>query len=178
VALIFLISQKFTQALWIDRYFIFVAVPYLLLISIAANRLPNKWIRNGIMLLMAIWSIAAGVTDLRTNRIAWASPQLGSRADWKSLARQLSQAETSQENAIKVYTLPVFSKGHLTGDYAITTSMDFYLDAMNDKRFEMTYSASLESLLKRVEDDHFWIAYFDIPDWRAPAAERELAEKG
>lgn len=178
VALIFLISQKFAQALWIDRYFIFVAVPYLLLISIAINRLPNKWIRNGFILLMALWSIAAGVTDLRTNRIAWASPQLGSRANWKSLARQLSQAETSREGAIKVYTLPVFSKGHLTGDYAISTSMDFYLDAMNDKRFEMTYSASLESLLKHVEDNHFWIAYFDIPDWRAPAAERELTENG
>jgi 4-amino-4-deoxy-L-arabinose transferase-like glycosyltransferase len=178
VALIFLVSQKFTQALWIDRYFIFVAVPYLLLLSIAVNRLSNKWIRNGLILLMALWSIGAGITDLRTNRIAWTSPQLGGRADWKSLARQLSEAETTQVGPIKVYTVPVFSKGHLTGDYAISMSLDYYLDMMNDHRFEMVYMADLKALPERVEDKHFWVAYFDIEEWRMPSAAKLLTENG
>ena len=178
VALIFLVSQKFAQAVWIDRYFIFVAAPYLIMISVAIHRLPYKWIRNGSILLIALWSIAAGVTDLRTNRIAWSSPQLGSRADWKSLARQLSEAETAQAGPIKVYTVPVFSKGHLTGDYAISTSLDYYLDSMNDHRFEMVYMSNLNVLPERAEGEHFWVAYFDIEEWGMSYAAKILTENG
>lgn len=178
VIIIFLISQKYDQAVWMDRYFIFVATPYMILVATAATRLPHKWVRNLWIMLMIFWSMLAGINDLRTNRIAWTSPQLGSRIDWEDLTRQLSEAESAQKVPVKVYTLTVISKGYLTGDWAISTSLEYFLDSFNDDRFEMVYARDVNALLNISEDDHFWIAYFDIADWRQPSPTRKLADEG
>jgi len=178
VIMIYLISQKYDQALWIDRYFIFVAAPYLILVSIAIHRWPHKSMRNVWILLIALWSVAAGVIDLRTNRIAWSGPQLGSRLDWNSMAHQISEAESGQQGPIKIYTVPVFSKGQLTGDWAISTSLDYYFDSIHDERFEMVYVNDVQGVVDSAEDGHFWIAYFDIIDWRPPYVVKMLTENG
>jgi uncharacterized membrane protein len=178
VTLIYLISQKYDQALWIDRYFIFIASPYLLLVSVAINRWPNKALRNVWILLIALWAVAAGVIDLRTNRMAWSGPQLGSRVHWDFIAQQISAAETGQQGPIKIYTVPVFSKGQLTGDWAISTSLDYYFDSINDERFEMIYANNMQAVVDRAEDDHFWIGYFDITDWRVRSVVTMLNDNG
>jgi hypothetical protein len=75
------------QAVWIDRYFIFIAAAYMILIAVAVNRLQPAWIRNLWIAVIVTWSVVAGITDLRTNRIAWSSPLLGSRIPWGDIAR-------------------------------------------------------------------------------------------
>ena len=65
VIVIFLISQKIEQAVWIDRYFIFIAAPYLLLVAAAVYRLEPKWLRNIYIFLIVLWSVLGCINDLK-----------------------------------------------------------------------------------------------------------------
>lgn len=178
VMLMFLVSQKLEQAIWIDRYFIFIAVPYLLLISAAVYRLEPKWVRTIYVVLIAVWTIFAGINDLRTNRMAWTGAQLGSRVDWDALALQMEIAEPESDYPVKVYTLPVVSRGVTSGYWTIATSLDYYLDLRNDARFEMVWVRNNDALINKVEEDHFWVAYFYIVDSPQPAPDQLLQENG
>ncbi len=175
---IYLVSQRYDQAVWMDRYFIFIATPYMILIPTAATRLPYKWVRNVWIIFIVLWSALAGVNDLRTNRIAWASPQLGSRVEWEDITRQMSEAESLQAYPVNVYTVPVVSKGYLTGDWAISTSLEYYLDALNDDRFEMVYARDISHVILKEESDHFWVAYFELVESSQPSPSRKLEEAG
>ncbi len=161
-----------------DRYFIFVAIPYMLLVAVAVARLPHKLVRNIWIFLIVAWSAAAGFNDIKTERVAWMSPQLGSRVNWEDMTHQLSEVETGTEVPVKVYTLPVISRGYVTGNWAISTSLEYFLDSINDDRFQMVYAPDMETLLNKSEADHFWIAYFDISDWRQSSPTPELTEMG
>lgn len=178
VFVIFLVSQKFEQAVWIDRYFIFIATPYLLLVAIAIHRLEPKWVRNIYICLIVLWSVIGCINDLRTNRMAWTGPQLGSRINWESLAVQMGQAEPAMDYPVKVYTLPVFSRGVSTGFWTIATSLNYYLNLHNDARFEMISTHNNGELINMIQEDHFWVAYFDIVEWPQPAPEAALDKNG
>jgi 4-amino-4-deoxy-L-arabinose transferase-like glycosyltransferase len=178
VIVIFLVSQKLDQALWIDRYFIFIAPPYLLLIAVAVYRLEPKWVRNIYIVLIILWSVIAGINDLKTNRMAWAGAQLGSRIKWESLALQMGQAEPALEYPVKVYTLPVVSRGIASGYWTIATSLNYYLDLHNDSRFEIVSVRNNNALIAKVQEDHFWVAYFYIVDSPQPGPEALLEENG
>lgn len=178
VIVIFLISQKMEQAVWIDRYFIFIAAPYMLLAAAAAYRLEPKWVRNIYMCLIVFWSVWAGITDLRTNRMAWTGAQLGSRIDWESAALQLAQAESSSEYPVKVYMLPVVSRDVSTGYWTIATSLRYYLDLHKDAGFEMVSVRNNDALIDKIEEDHFWVAYFDIVDSPQAAPDQILEKNG
>lgn len=178
VIAIFIISYKLEQAEWIDRYFIFISMPYLMLVTAAVFQLEPKWLRNAWIVLIVIWSTIAGINDLRTNRMAWSSPQLGSRIEWDQLTLQMSQAELSQASPIKVYTLPIPSSGYFTGDWAISTSLEYFLDALNDDRFQMVYAQDVQQVIDQEQADHFWIAYFEIADWRQKSLAPVLSSNG
>jgi hypothetical protein len=179
VIAIFLISQRLEQAVWIDRYFIFISVPYLMLVATAAYRLEPVWLRYTWIALIVIWSLVAGLNDLRTNRMAWSSPQMGSRVPWDDMAERLSKAETDSPGPINVYTLTVISKGLRTGDWASSTSLDYFLDSYGEDRFQFVYARDVKALLNQPpQEDHFWIAFFELADdaQRSPAV--LLAENG
>src|SRR6266496_106514 len=179
VTIIFLISQRTAQAVWIDRYFVFIAVPYFMLISAAAFRLKPAWIRYVWVALIVLWSVSAGLNDLKTNRMAWESPQLGSRVRWDDLARQLIASEHDSPGPINVYTLTVISKGLRTGDYASSTSLDYFLDAYGEHRFQFVYARDVKALLSRSpQENHFWIAYFELADSPQLSPDQILKESG
>lgn len=178
VIVIFLVSQKLEQAVWIDRYFIFIAAPYLLLVTTAIYRLEPKWVRNLYIFLIVLWSVLAGINDLRTNRMAWTGAQLGSRINWESLTVQMSQAEAASEYPVKVYTLPISSGGVATGYWTIATSLDYYLDLHNDARFEMVAARNNDALIDMIHEDHFWVAYLYIVGWTERPPEAVLERNG
>jgi uncharacterized membrane protein len=178
VIIIFLVSQKIEQAVWIDRYFIFIAAPYLLVVAVAVYRLEPKWVRNVYIFLIVLWSVIGCMNDLRTNRMAWTGAQLGSRIDWESLALQMSQAESASEYPVKVYALPVSSRGVATGYWTIATSLDYYLDLHNDARFEMMAARNNRALIDMIQEDHFWVAYLYIVGWTEPPPEVVLERSG
>jgi uncharacterized membrane protein len=178
VIVIFLVSQNLEQAVWIDRYFIFIAAPYMLLVAAAVYRLESKWLRQIYIFVIVLWSVLACITDLRTNRMAWTGAQLGSRIDWEALSLQMEQAESAPDYPVKVYSLPVVSKGVSTGYWTIATSLDYYLDLHHDARFEMMSAHNNHELINMLEDDHFWVAYFDIIDWPQPPPDVALDKNG
>ena len=178
VIVIFLVSQKLDQAVWIDRYFIFIAAPYMLLVATAVYRLEPKWVRNLYIFLIVLWSVVGCVIDLRTNRMAWTGAQLGSRIDWEHVVLQMSQAESASDDPVKVYTPSVASQGVATGYWTIATSLDYYLDMHNDARFEMVAVRNNHQLMDMIEEDHFWVAYFDIVGWTEPVPKVALEKNG
>jgi len=179
VIAIFLISQRLEQAVWIDRYFVFIAVPYFMLVATAAYRLERAWIRYTWIGLIVIWSLIAGFNDVKTNRMAWASPQLGSRVQWDIMTQQLIKAEADPSTPINIYTLAVISKGHRTGDWAISTSLDYFLDAKDRDRFRFVYARDVQDLLNQgPQEEHFWIAFFDLAGSSQRFPGRVLQEQG
>ena len=178
VIALFLISQKMAQAVWIDRYFIFIAIPYMMLASTAAYRIKPAWVRNLWIVAIALWSLLAGYDDLRTNRMAWESPQLGSRANWDGLVQQMMAGETRSHGPINIYTLTVISKGLRTGDWASSTSIDYFLNLQGDDRFQIVYARDAQALLDQTEEDHFWVAFFELEEWPVTSPSRVLADNG
>jgi hypothetical protein len=165
VGFLFLISQKMDQAVWIDRYFIFIAIPYMMLVAASVSRIKPVWLRNLWIGIIVTFSLLAGFNDIRTNRIAWESPQLGSRLNWYGIVQELSVGETKNTSPINIYSLTVISNGYRTGDWAISMSLDYFLDKIGDTRFQVVYGRDAGTLIERVEEDYFWIAYFEIPAW-------------
>ena len=178
VIAIFLISQKLAQAVWIDRYFIFIAVPYLMLVAFAVYRLELKWVKYTCIILIVLWGLLAGMNDMRSNRMAWESPQLGSRVNWDGLVQQMIAAESDPSGPINIYTLTVISKGMRTGDWALSTSLDYFLNLRGDDRFQTVYVSGIQRLLEQMPEDHFWIAFFELAEWSQPPPELILNDNG
>jgi hypothetical protein len=178
VIAIFLVSQRLPQAVWIDRYFIFIAVPYLILVAAAAYRLEPTWLRATSIALILLWSFFAGLNDLRTNRMAWASPQLGSRVKWDYLAAQMITAESDHSGPIHVYTLTVLSRGLRTGDWAISTSLDYFFELSGEDRFQFIYAKDAQAVLNQSPPEHFWVGFFQLAEAGQRSPAQTLAESG
>jgi hypothetical protein len=162
VITLFLISQKMDQAVWIDRYFIFIAIPYLMLISAGVHRIKPVLAKNIWIGAIVVSSTFAGITDFTTNRMAWESPQLGSRVPWDGMTRQMMASEPKRTGPINIYTLPVESNGYLAGDWALSSSLDYFLDQYGDERFQFRYAHTPEILIQQVNDEYFWVGYFEL----------------
>jgi hypothetical protein len=178
VGLLFLISQNMDQAVWMDRYFIFIAVPYMMLVAASVSRIKSVWLRNLWTVIIVAFTLMAGFNDIRTNRMAWESPQLGSRLNWYGIVQELSEGETKTTSPINIYSLTVISNGYRSGDWAISMSIEYFLDKISDHRFQVVYERDAGTLVERVEEDYFWIAYFEIPDWPEPSPSSVFAGNG
>jgi hypothetical protein len=66
---------------------------------------------------------------------------------------------------IPIYALTVMTNNSRTGDWAIMTSVQFYLDSLNVNRFQLVYARDVPSLLP-IAEDNFWVASFllDVED--------------
>jgi len=179
VIALFLISQRMAQAIWIDRYFIFIAIPYMLLVTTAVYQIKRPWLRNLWIAAIVIWSVLAGANDLRTNRMAWEAPQMGSRIDWESLTEQMISSESDPSGPINIYTLTTISKGLRTGDWASSASLDYFLDSYGEDRFRFVYAKDVHTLLNRPSsEDHFWIVFFDLAQSPEPSPAVILKNNG
>jgi hypothetical protein len=175
---LFLLSQRSPVAVWIDRYFVFAIAPYLLAVAIAVHALRPGLLRRLAVVVVVAWSLSAGLRDVITNRMAWEGAQVGTRVQWASLARQLSDSEISLADEITVYTLPVVSEGLLTGNWVVSTSMPFYLDVIPDRRFRFVYARDPQALLSQQPDAHFWVAYYELGPSGSPSPESVLTQNG
>jgi hypothetical protein len=176
---LYFISQRLEQAIWIDRYFIFISLPYFMMVAVAVCRLKPRWITYPWIAAIVLWSLYAGIQDLRTNRMAWEGAQMGSRVKWDLMTKQLIQAEAENSEAVNIYTLTVISKGLRTGDWASSTSLDYFLDSYGIDKFRFGYARDVQALLKRSPgEDHFWIAFFELADWPQPRPTVVLNENG
>jgi hypothetical protein len=161
IALVYTVSQFLPQSVWVERYFIFMAIPYMILGAMAVNRLRPNWARTAIIVFIVVWSTLAGFRELNSNRIAWEGSQLGSRITWDALAHQLIQAEPSQAGDIKVYALSAITDDIEVGYWTIVESLRFYLDPLNEKRLQAVYVPDVSALPPAARENHFWVAFFE-----------------
>jgi len=111
--------------------------------------------------------------------MAWEGAQVGSRVKWDLMTQQLVQAQGENSEPVTIYTLTVISKGLRTGDWAISTSIDYFLDSYTKDKFKFVYARDIKTLLKQPpQEEHFWIAFFDLADWPQLSPRRQLEESG
>ncbi|HSM57652.1 MAG TPA: hypothetical protein VK879_15980 [Candidatus Sulfomarinibacteraceae bacterium] len=175
---VWLLSHVAPVALWIERYFIFVAVPYLILVSVAVFRLRPRWLANVVLGSVIVWSGVAGGHHLVSNRNAWEGADLGSRIPWEHLARQMSEAEPADGRQIPVYALSTHSLGVEIGYWSVALPMEYYWKAQNEDRFEVVYSRDLPSLLTLADREHFWVLFFESSELSRDTLESTLATQG
>ena len=177
-AVAFAISQLLPLSVWHDRHLIIAAVPYMLLVAIAVNRLRPSLIKATTMVLLVGWAILAGVNY---------SLQRGNHIAWDALARQMSEAEPLKTNGIKVYVLGE----HLGWFQAVP--LKFYLGWARERRFEVRVvkdmavpAANLFTLgdeggipvvevkdITALEGDHYWVAFVDR-GWKQERSPQEI----
>jgi hypothetical protein len=179
VALAAVGSRVLPDSFWFDRYFIFVAPYYLLLFAASVHRLRPRWLRLAFAAALLATSSIAGIRDLATNRMAWTSPQVGSRVAWADAAARLAAATAAGDGPARVYVLPIISLGRGTGQWAVHTSLLFHLPPERRETFEfVSIGGGPERLLGRTLEAAFWIAAFQAGSEPAPIPEAALAELG
>jgi hypothetical protein len=177
-AVAFAISQFSPLSVWYDRHLIIAAVPYMLLVAMAVNRLRPPLIKATTVVLIVGWAILAGVNY---------SLQRGDHIAWDVLARQMSQAEPLKTNGIKVYVL-----GEHLGMFQ-AMPLKFYLGWAGERRFEVrvvkdiavpagnlfTWADERGIPVVEVKDiteldgDHYWVAFVDR-GWKQERSPQEI----
>jgi hypothetical protein len=166
----FAASQILAQALWVDRYFIFIAVPFLLLVGVAASRLEPNWLRTIIVMSIVAWSVVSSVYGLVTHHVAWTTPQVGSRIPWYDVAQAMSTSELAGEEEVNVYVPVTRSENFTVGFWTMSTSLNYQFAALGEKRFRFVHINKTADLLQVAADqDQFWVGFFalDSPEVEA-----------
>jgi len=137
VILTFIASRVFPQSVWADRSLIICAVPYLMLVSVAACRLPGK-AGIAVPLHFVAWAVISGVLYL------WQPHRL----HWDSLATHIARSEPGTHAPVQIFTVEDFPAHPLS----------FYITEQGT-----TNSLKIEHVdpkeLTHVNGQHFWIVY-------------------
>lgn len=94
VVLTFILSLVLKQSVWAERSLIICAVPYQMLISIAACRLPGNN-RYAVLMALFVWVMISGMYYL-------SEPH---KLPWESLVTQIARAESGAKAPVPIYTV-------------------------------------------------------------------------
>ncbi|MBA3440789.1 MAG: hypothetical protein H0T92_13060, partial [Pyrinomonadaceae bacterium] len=133
-AVAFSASWVLPYSVWNMGPHIIVAVPYLMLVAVAVQRLRPRWVRSAIVLLMVGWAALAGFTE-----------RSGAHGrGWNIMVNQMIRAEPSQKGGIMVYDF---------GDGWVLQIIRYYLEQANEGRFQV---AAVRKTID-VQPDHSWV---------------------
>jgi hypothetical protein len=127
--------------------------------------------------LILLWSAAAGIHAMATDKLAWEGAQVGSRVPWERVTEQFLEREAGRTDEVNIYALTSSSDGIKSGYWTIAMSVGFYLDRSNQTRFHMIGTNSVSTLPAADPGDHFWVAYFKL-DERSPLPPQVLSARG
>jgi hypothetical protein len=156
-------SYILPYSVWVDRYLIIVAVPYMLLLAIAVFQLRPYWVRISAMLLILGWVSFSEIADLRASTIAWEGTAMGSRIPWEHLMRQLDSVE-QPETDISIYAINNKFDRIKVGYDTIVLPMEKYYSTVTHRPVKLVYARDLYQLNNLTLADarnHFWITFFD-----------------
>ena len=144
--LTFAASLVLKQSVWAERSLIICAVPYMILISVAACRLPGK---TGVAVPLALfaWAVVSGVHYL-------SQPH---RLPWESLATQIARAESGANAPVPIYAVEDFVAGPLQ-----------FFSAEQGTTRKLKIQRIDPKDIVQISDQHFWIVYreFGGKVWR------------
>jgi len=155
IAFAFSVSQVLPQSVWHPRYFIFIAVPYMILVAVAVQRLRPNWVKTAMMLLIVGWAAVAGFKALNGENF---SPRFSNhKVEWDALDHQMMQAEVIKDGVVKVYSF----------DARASIPIQFYLDEAHERRFQVvTVLGDEDKTIIDNNDDHVISGKkFDLSFW-------------
>ena len=132
----YFVSQIFATSIWVDRYLIAAAIPYILLLAVSVSRIKNIAVRRVFLTLMICWSLGVGfwnVVDLRT------------RVNWISFSKRIAERENVNGQPAKVFVLEDW-----TG-----MPLQQLLDANGTRQLTVQKVVGIEQIGER----DFWLAY-------------------
>ena len=184
VALTYSVNQVLAQPVWHPRYLVIAAVPYMILVAVAVERLRPNWVRAAAMLLVVGWATTAGFRELYNLNLS--SRLSNHKIGWEALVRQMIQVEPPQADTIRVYAF----------EWMVAVPMQFYLDEAREKRFQVVqivideddgpdrirgfiayqpFWTTKPKETAALDGDHFWIA---LHEYQRKKIERILMERG
>jgi uncharacterized membrane protein len=145
VAVTFVASHVLSQSVWAERQLMTVALPYALLVAVAACRLQTTWARIVLPLVIAVWAVVAGLHDKTVVQ----------KLAWDQLVQGIQAAEPQAEPPLVVYATEGF----------IAVPLAFHANDRQAKRLDV----KIDSALDHLPDQHCWVAYRDRT-WQEPAS--------
>ncbi len=182
LAFALLASWVLPHSIWGTRHLIIVAVPYLLLVAIALNRLRPEWLRIALLLLLGCWLFLAGTGLLllrRGNSYIWCA--------WGHLSQRLIHRQDTSADVIKIYAFEdlvayhlwfaseesvggLFEVGLIKGVPGVREDPAYFLP----RAFHDVAVQDLSAL----NDRHFWIAFRDTNFNEQSPALKTLKDRG
>jgi hypothetical protein len=150
----FLASYVLPQAVWGPRFLVIVAPAYLLLISIAAAKLPSRPIRGAAMGLMVLWAALSGTMQL-THR---------DKIDWRPPIAGMIQSQAAEMQPANVYT-----------NQGVTeNTIRYYLNQNGEPRLQVRTTDRYDNL----RDSSFWIAFIRYQHETGPMPYEIFVDQG
>ncbi|MCM3905524.1 MAG: hypothetical protein ND866_27845, partial [Pyrinomonadaceae bacterium] len=181
LALALVASWVLPYSVWGTRNLIIVAVPYLLLVAIALDRLRPEWLRIALLLLLGCWLFLAGTGMLlrRADTYVWCT--------WDQLGQQLVQRQHKSAESINVYAFEELVAYHLWFALEESGGGKFKVGLIKgvpglreDPAYFLprAFSAITVQDLAALNEQHFWIAFrdTDINEQRPPL--KTLKDRG
>ncbi|MFN2512830.1 MAG: hypothetical protein ABR568_15590 [Pyrinomonadaceae bacterium] len=173
LALALLASWVLPHSIWGTRHLIIVAVPYLLLVAIALNRLRPDWLRITLTLLLGCWLFLAGTGLLLrgVDTYIWCA--------WGQLSQQMIQRQHTPAEITKVYAFEELVAYHLwfaleeSDGEKITVSLIKGVPGLREDPayfLPRAFSDIAVHELSALNEKYFWIAFrdTDFSDQRPP----------
>jgi 4-amino-4-deoxy-L-arabinose transferase-like glycosyltransferase len=163
-ATIFISSRILPESIWVHRYMIIVAIPYLILVAAAAYRLRQRWFRTAALVCLLTWAMLSGFKQLGANSNAWDGSAMGSRIAWEPLMRQLIQAEPSSGD-VYIFALETSTDGIKIGYYNVIMPIGYYSESVHERKFHIMNVLSMDDLQCQstlLKGNKFWLAVFHV----------------
>jgi len=133
----FWVSHSLDRPVWGARHLIIAAVPYLILVSIAANRLIPGKIGLVLPALLALWAGTASIEALMAP---------GDRSfAWDEVIGRIRQQDGAGAEPIALFTPEIF----------VTMPSQFYGDRLDGR----AVLASTDESFEHADGGHFWVLY-------------------
>jgi hypothetical protein len=146
--LVYAVSELSPRSYWVQRHLIIGAVPYLMLVSVAVNRLRPYWVKKITVIAVLGWATLAGIIGMNIEKTSF-----------EALVHQMIRSEKSQGPTIPVYALSG------TTEHPI----EYYVELAGDKRFQIR-----QREMDLLDGEHFWVAAEESP-WQERRLRFQLA---
>ena len=153
IGVTFWVSHSLDRPVWGARHLIIAAVPYLILASIAANRLIPGKIGLVLPALLALWAGTASIEALTAP---------GDRSfAWDDVIARIRQQDGAGTEPITLFTPEIF----------VTMPSQFYGDRLGGRAL----AVSTDEAFDHADGGHFWVLY-RVELWQGDRTPRAVLE--
>ena len=140
IVIVYFASQILKTSVWVDRYLIFAAVPYILLLAVSISRVKIGWLKYAFLVSTILWSLGTGIWNIYHYRV---------RTDWINLSNQIVQTESEPKQPRKIFAFDLgvflclpYALGEIESDNLTVERVKNIAD-INERKFWFGYRPDL-----------------------------------